>query len=707
MKIHVLLGFEPAFGEAVPGPDESSLPRPSSSLNTLSFSNGQLLVALEKLLDQKLPPLLATCLPRPKVAQSSSNAAVSYDRRDALKLYTGDPNASFNSLEQAISLDTALKRDENALIIIPTGGGKSVVFMIPPLYYESEVTVVVLPLVALTHDMVRRAQDINLPTCCWAYNNVDPSSRLVFISVEQAGSDAFLVWGVKLAEDGKLARIAVDECHNALTALDYRPCMANLSKLRSLKVQILLLSATVPPVMEERLLEALNIQNVRIIRAATNRAEIRYIIHRTPESQLSKQISHTIADLSDRLLKTPRDRGICFSTSIHHCEELAAAYSELSYHGQAPSDQRESVVQLWRSGNAPIIKATSAFGEGVDYGPIRFVINCCAPKNAVEFVQQSGRCARDGQLAEAHLFLSPPNDHDVPMSEPRSDLFGQKVISELETSSECIRTILSRFMDGKTVSCGSLPKAELCSNCEKMQNSMFPPATARVHRRSASEDSALVAMFEKRKKLDPDAASRVSAPKPLARLTRPMASIQPAQSALLHPDAPPPRNQHPGPAILMDHAYHTVNQRQRGEKEAQLSRALNIIQDYCSICWIVTRQLESHQQCPNVDLSGYAEVQHRLVFILRQVCWHCFLPLGIELHPDNIARAEDCRFRNVVGPAVYAIWKIIPLRAQMEAHFNCAGEIDGWEQFAMWLSRRERTYSNLIEVFIWASSLQL
>lgn len=161
------------------------------------------------------------------------------------------------------------------VVVLPTGGGKTLLFMVPACLGDPGVTVVVVPFRALLGNMVGRMKEAGIDCVEWKAGEVNPATTVV-VSADRAAEWDFMDYASQLNRDKLLRRVVIDECHLAFTASDWRPKLARLKNLRLLQCPIVLLTATLPPLLEHELSEAMLIPLATYIRASTVRPSTRY-----------------------------------------------------------------------------------------------------------------------------------------------------------------------------------------------------------------------------------------------------------------------------------------------------------------------------------------------------------------------------------------------------------------------------------------------
>ncbi|KFZ20411.1 hypothetical protein V501_00159 [Pseudogymnoascus sp. VKM F-4519 (FW-2642)] len=177
--------------------------------------------------------------------------------RGARQLY-GDEALQWKSAMQERAMVTVMSGSEQVVVVLGTGEGKSMLFMLPSVLPDAGITILILP---LTPHEARTAP-------------------LVFVSAEAAGTKAFRAYAYKLAATGELGRIVLDEAHFTVTASEYRAAMVDLALIRGVRTQFVYLTATLPPTLQAQFELQNNLVNPKIIRASTNRRNLLYMVER-------------------------------------------------------------------------------------------------------------------------------------------------------------------------------------------------------------------------------------------------------------------------------------------------------------------------------------------------------------------------------------------------------------------------------------------
>ncbi|KAK3046026.1 hypothetical protein LTR09_012463 [Extremus antarcticus] len=187
---------------------------------------------------------------------------------------------SFRSA-QAEAMQAVQRGDSPIVAVMPTGAGKSVLFMLPAWTEPGGVTIVVVPLKALQKDMVHRCERLGIRCAVWTGRNQPDSASIVLVTPGEATSEEFGTFVSRIRQTRQLDRIVVDECHVILNnQLGFQKHLQQLGKLAFAETQMVLLTATLPPTDEDDLFDQMywSREEVRLIQGSTVRANIQYSV---------------------------------------------------------------------------------------------------------------------------------------------------------------------------------------------------------------------------------------------------------------------------------------------------------------------------------------------------------------------------------------------------------------------------------------------
>jgi ATP-dependent DNA helicase RecQ len=302
-------------------------------------------------------------------------------------------------------------RGEDAFVLMPTGGGKSLCYQLPALHRRG-VALVISPLISLMQDQVDALQ-ANGVRAAMLNSSLSPESRdavlaslaaheldLLYVAPERALSPGFL----RRLGALEVALLAIDEAHCVSQwGHDFRPEYAGLGALREQlpDAPLIALTATADPQTRDDIAEVLGLQEAPQFATSFDRPNIRYTVldKHQPRQQLT------------RFLATQQGAaGIVYCLSRRRVEEVADALQSQGlraapYHAGLPAAQRRTVQARFLRDELDIVVATVAFGMGIDKPNVRFVVHYDLPRHLEGYYQETGRAGRDGLAAEALLLF--------------------------------------------------------------------------------------------------------------------------------------------------------------------------------------------------------------------------------------------------------------------------------------------------------------
>jgi ATP-dependent DNA helicase RecQ len=304
-----------------------------------------------------------------------------------------------------------LIRGEDAFVLMPTGGGKSLCYQIPALHRKG-VGIVVSPLISLMKDQVDALLACGVRAAFYNSSLKSEEARQVLAQLHREELDLLYVAPERLMSDGFVERLreipialfAIDEAHCiSQWGHDFRPEYAKLGQLRRLfpEIPLIALTATAEPHTRKDILERLGLNPSQCYVSGFDRPNIRYTV-------LEKH--KPFAQLTTFLQGRREEAGIVYCLSRKRVEKVAeqlreAGFSAAAYHAGLPAAQRQQVQEDFLRDDVRIIVATVAFGMGIDKSNIRYVVHYDIPKNIESYYQETGRAGRDGLAAEAVLLF--------------------------------------------------------------------------------------------------------------------------------------------------------------------------------------------------------------------------------------------------------------------------------------------------------------
>jgi RecQ family ATP-dependent DNA helicase len=373
----------------------------------------------------------------------------------ALRALLG-PDARFRP-GQREALEATLD-GKDCLAMLPTGAGKSLLYMLPAAMRaardEPGLTVVVSPLLSLLRDQLRRCDELGVDADAW-HSAADPARleriardlntprdeggpglRLLFVTPEAFAGAARLRDALKKrADDGSLVSVAVDEAHCVSQwGHDFRPAYLALSETRSTlmpDVPIAALTATATPDVERSVVDALGLKSPVVVRRPVNRPNLQYEVFRREAlvteagaSTESAAVTHLV-EFASAAVEASGERpgtsgedggedggpaGIVFARTRDECDRVAgllvdAGMDAVSYHAGKSREALARAQRDWSAGDLHAVVATVAFGMGVDKPNVRWVAHWGPPATLEGLYQESGRAGRDGDIARCALYV--------------------------------------------------------------------------------------------------------------------------------------------------------------------------------------------------------------------------------------------------------------------------------------------------------------
>ncbi|KAK5638551.1 hypothetical protein RI129_012846 [Pyrocoelia pectoralis] len=418
---------------------------------------------------------------------------------------------SFKSKLQEDAITEISKREDDVLVSMPTGSGKSLCYQLPALLFPDKVTFVFSPLLALIKDQIDhltaqkiKAASLNSKTLTAERAAIltdlktnSPSIRLLYITPEQANTHTFKDLFSNIVKRDKVAYIVVDEAHCVSEwGHDFRPDYLKLGVLRDgNNVPVIALTATAGVEVIKDIVVSLRLSSTyKTFRSSCFRRNLFYDVYYqnlldSPYEHLKVFIKNCLNAQDDVLSKENKPCGIIYCRTREQTEVVAFKLCEmgiksLCYHAGLKHKERLEYQESWQNGDCPVICATISFGMGVDKASVRFVVHWGVPKDPASFYQESGRAGRDGRASKCRIYYNRADRHAIEFHLTRDLAKAKhqesrtvkaqnaikaftKMVEYCETAKECRHRLFSNHFGEPPPDCRN--RCDICRNRKEVE----------------------------------------------------------------------------------------------------------------------------------------------------------------------------------------------------------------------------------------------
>lgn len=590
------------------------------------------------------------------------------------QLFPHTSTVSFRSPHQEALIEAIVSGCSEVVGVLATGEGKSWAFLLPACLPRAAMTVVVVPLIALKSDLVRRCTDAGLHFAVWDPRQTSHhqyfGTPLLFVSVDQAVRGHFRSFLGQLDAMESLDRVVFDEAHLILTASPYRPKMTLVRQLRSLFCPVVFLTATLPPMMQAQFEARMLLKQPRVIRSSTFRRDIVLRLRRSSDGNLLSYICKMATSLLEAYHTDPAARFIIYTCTRADADSVSDQLQCPKYYSDSGDvDEKQEAMQQWRSGQHKVMVATSAFGVGIDFPSVRQVIHMGVPTDMIGFAQEIGRLSRDGQGGFSRVILPKGwQSSNLPsLRDQRRSAVSTLAMSVYLHQNRCLSAVLSRFLDGVSgiQYCQASDASFRCSKCT--QFGLFDAQQEQDH--TSWWDST--AKGEEEDEDDTDDANDANGADEEAVRSYGMDTTTAEHQLELDLGDQQVEEYIQRAERESGSERLRVSNRDVSMQRGRFEELLHAFRGRCMICMLlgrgqipVAQQWHPLHQCAHIQRRQFLQAKSRAIARNRHrggwlepyvACFFCGLPQEMcEVRGDEGGRT--CRYRDLVFPAGWALW---------------------------------------------------
>lgn len=374
-------------------------------------------------------------------------------------------NATFRGVQKP-ALDAIISGAPRVLVVMRTGGGKSWLFMLPAAGSVDGVTIVIVPTISLRQDFMDRCNRDGISCAGWDGSRPPYHARIILVVPESAVSQSFGRFIDEKRTMHQLERIVYDECHTILeSTADWRPKVLELCRMTEKGVQVVFLTATLPPSKEPAFFDAVGVpeNDVSIFRDDTSRPNVGYSVVEYGRDDEDEAVRRLV-EMKKRQYPAP-GQIIVYCKKVEQARRLAKVLQCSVYHRTVGgSEEKKSILRRLTGQQERVFTATNALGLGVDAPTIRAVIHVGIRESLAQYAQESGRAGRDGLESEAIIMRARWCDKNG-QSKSEQGWRAEAATKAFLAGGSCRRIALDKHMDGRPDRLGCEIGEERCDIC--------------------------------------------------------------------------------------------------------------------------------------------------------------------------------------------------------------------------------------------------
>jgi Helicase conserved C-terminal domain len=510
----------------------------------------------------------------------------------------------------------------------------------------------------------------------------------------------FLIFRFFTQHQDRIVRIVVDECHQVLTERGHRNQFDKIRKLAIYKVQKIYLTATLPPSLLKSFLRNVDLPpSTKVIRASTNRPNIRYHLLRVDESiKHATAVAVDVAKVLESQFTSGLARGIIFVDTVEDAITIGRSFDNCVCHSKMEGLERARNQSTWFNDyyfDRKWIVATSGFIHGIDHPRVEAVVACGTLYGLINLTQAFGRAGRLGQPVSVVGISNGLMQLVYDVHNNVEDHGGREAVTRwVGNTKRCRRETISQFLDGHLVSCDRLPNAEKCDICDP--------------------DAELLQLLRPLVSGSPEVVKY------------PLPSHPPANVPILHlhqsadPTSPnlvrlPAKG--PSMAILLDASIVDSKMASKIDKAKILNNVYSRLYKKCVVCWVKTEKIveqdKNHTPCSGSGeggaprSSGWTNFRKLIRFDGKyHYCFHCGMPqenFRPSRHPAfHKEQSIECPTNSFAYLVIWHIFNDAQIMVKAKKVFPALKDCSDVSQFVAWVVKEDAgNFYNGLELLIW------